>query len=216
MAVAVARAEIAAGLVRVPQSFSFPTNQMGKCTCVLCCHRNWGICASKPGFEKKKLESEVGQLFGMGVAIPSVVLLPASRGRASTMLGCGAATVGSWRTWAFAIWFPHGKLLLDEAEPKSWFLLIVGAKLDLSVSCCPTVWPLSISYMFRGKSKEGTAQAIAGYCSQEECRNGEATVKGSQQREQKQMAHKKKNRMESCINRVRVQQNLIVYLQILK
>jgi hypothetical protein len=45
--------------------------------------------------------------------------------------------------------------------------------------------------MFRGKSKEVTAPAITGYCSQEECRNGEATVKGGQQREKTNGTQKK-------------------------
>ncbi len=46
--------------------------------------------------------------------------------------------------------------------------------------------------MLWGKSKEGAAPAMTGNCSQEEWRNGKATVKWCWHREKQKMAHKNK------------------------
>jgi hypothetical protein len=69
--------------------------------------------------------------------------------------------------------------------------------------------------MLWGRSKEGAAQAIAGDCSQEEWRNGEATVK-TPQRKTNGAQEQNKKEMERYTNCIRVQQNLIVELQISK
>jgi hypothetical protein len=42
-----------------------------------------------------------------------------------------------WCTWAFAIDTRRGELCLDEVEPDSWFLLIIGTEFDLSCCCRP-------------------------------------------------------------------------------
>ncbi len=76
------------------------------------------------------------------------------------------------------------------------------------------VWPKSDWDMLWEKTKEGAAQAIAGNCSQEGRRNRKPLWKLNKE---KQMAHKNKtNKMEHCTNRVCVQRNLIIELQISK
>jgi hypothetical protein len=62
----------------------------------------------------------------------------------------------------------RGKLRLDEAEPDSQLLLIIGAKLDLSGSCPHDVLTTVSFRQFSGKSKVGAAQAMEGNFSQEE------------------------------------------------
>ncbi len=58
------------------------------------------------------------------------------------------------------------------------------------------------------REKRGAAQAIAGKCSQEERKNGEATVNEQQRKAIGWQGQKKK--MERCTNHVRVQQNFII------
>jgi hypothetical protein len=76
----------------------------------------------------------------------------------------------------------RSELHLDEAEPEGRFFLIVGAKLDLRGAAAATVRPLSDLNMLYEKTKEGAAQATAGNCSQEEMRNGEATMRTQQKK----------------------------------
>jgi hypothetical protein len=89
MAVAVACAIFVTELVRVWQRFSFQTRNTGKCTCVLCCHRNCETCTCHcPGFGKKRSRSRKKDDFWYVRCL--VVLFPAIRSWASTALSRGS------------------------------------------------------------------------------------------------------------------------------
>jgi hypothetical protein len=73
-----------------------------------------------------------------------------------------------------------GELRLGEAEPDGWFLLIVGAKLDLRGRCRRDGLNIARMRHVCERTKEGAAQATEGEF-QEETRNREATVRIQQQ-----------------------------------
>jgi hypothetical protein len=88
MTVAVACVDSAAEPVTVLRRFSFLNRSMGKCTCVSCCCKSCETytCHCLGFGKKKKSEPEGGMTFETDVAVPSVVLPPASRIWASATL----------------------------------------------------------------------------------------------------------------------------------
>jgi hypothetical protein len=107
------------------------------------------------------------------------------------------------------------QLRLDEAEPDSWFLLIVGAKLDLSGGCCQDgLTIVSFRHVLReikrGDSPSNCRESFSRGQKERGCPCENSTKKN------KWCTRTKQTKMERRTNRVYVLQNLIIDLQISK
>jgi hypothetical protein len=107
-------------LVRVRQRFSFPIGSRGKCTCVLCSCKSCETYTCNPRIlEGEKVRAGRRTTFGTGFAIPSVIVLSASRSWASAALSresrdhgvVGTLSIpqgvrGSNHSHGSVLWFP--------------------------------------------------------------------------------------------------------------
>jgi hypothetical protein len=109
----------------------------------------------------------------------------------------------------------RSQLRLDEAEPDSWFLLIVGAKLDLSGRCCQDgLTIVSFRHVLREIKRGNSPSNYRELFPRGQKEQGSPCENST--KKNKWCTRTKQTKMEGCTNRVYVQQNLIIHLQISK